>query len=190
MTKSKTALLVGAGIVAIGGTGLGATASATNGQKHDQRYGGSHSKFDSSWKWHWSQNRDDEFDAELSAAIAAKYNVETAEAAELVETVRDNQFNVLNDERQTALDEALSDETITQEQYDTIIGHFNDIDAAYDKMDDVNRGERWELWKEIKAEFRDLEEYLDDEDITVELGLEVKRDHRGHDNHWSKDKHR
>jgi len=179
MKKSKTALLVGASVIAVGGTGLGATASATNGK--DYKSSG-HSKVDSSWNWYWNQNRDDSFDAELSAAIAAKYSVDTAEAAELVETVRDNQFNVLNDDRQAALDEALKNETITQEQYDTIIGHFNTIDAAYDKLDDADRGERWDLWKEIKSEFKELESYMNDEDISVELGLDIKREHHSHYN--------
>lgn len=186
MKKSKTALLVGAGVIAIGGTGLGATASAMNGQKHGQKYSSGHSKIDSSWNWYWNQNRDDAFDAELSAAIAAKYNVETAEAAEIVETVRDNQFNVLNDERQATLDEALNEETITQEQYDTIVGHFNDIDVAYDKIDDADRGERWELWKDIKSGFSDLEDYLDDEEININLGLETKNKHHGHYNRSNK----
>lgn len=185
MKKSKTALLVGASVLTIGGTGLGATVSATSGKNHNS----GQSKIDSSWSWYWNQNRDDKFDAELSAAIAQKYSVDKAEAEALVETVRDNQFNVLNDERQGTIDEALKDETITQEQYDTIIGHFNKIDAAYDKIDDAAEGsERQELWKDIKMEFAELKKYVDNQDISIDLGLDAKYEHHGHHNHSGDDK--
>jgi len=183
MKKSKTALLVGASVLTIGGTGLGATASATNG--YTQSSGDS--RVDSSWNWYWNNERDEKFDAELSVAIAQKYSVDEAEATALVETVRDNQFNVLNDERQATLDEALKNETITQEQYDTIIGHFNKIDAAYDKIDDANWSERRDLWKEIKTEFIALKDYMSDEDISIDLALDMKYERHSHHDRTEKD---
>lgn len=187
MKKSRTALLVGASVVAVGGTGFGATVSAMNGKDYNSS---GHSKVDASWNWYWNQDRDDAFDAELSAAIAAKYGVDVAEATDLVETVRDNQFNVLNEDRQATLDKALEDETITQEQHDTIIGHFNTIDAAYDKIDDANRSERRELWKEIKSEFKELETYIETENISIDLGLDVTYGHHNHHNRSDKNERR
>ena len=186
MKKSKTALLVGASVLTIGGAGFGATASATNGYAQ----GSGDSRVDSSWNWYWNNERDEKFDAELSVAIAQKYSVNEAEATALVETVRDNQFNVLNDERQATLDEALKNETITQEQYDTIIGHFNKIDAAYDKMDDANWSERRDLWKEIKTEFSALKDYMDTENISIDLALDMKYERHGHHDRSEKDSRR
>lgn len=178
MKKSKTALLVGASVLTIGGTGLGATASATN---KDNNVRGN-----SSWNWHWNRESDDKFDAELSAAFAAKYNVDKAEVAALVETVRDNQFNILDEERQATLDKALKDEKITQDQYDTISRHLSKIDKLYDRLDDVDGSERRQVWNDIKNEFKDLKTYLKTEGISLNLDLKV--DYKHHDNdHMDRD---
>lgn len=167
MSKSKTALIVGASVITIGAAGSTAVGvSAMNGdsQRHSM-------KGHSSWGWWWNNDRQDTFDAELATTLSAKYNLNTDEVAKVVETVRDNQFNILNDERQATLDEALSDEKITQEQYDGIVSRLNAIDDTYDTLDDVDGSERKEAWRDIMNGFKDLKKYLKEEDISVDLDL-------------------
>lgn len=184
MKNPKAALLVGASVVTIGAAGLGASASAQSGYGSSGDSGTKTNNW--SWSWHWNNERDSNFDADLSAAIAAKYNVDKAEATALVETVRDDQFNVLNDDRQATLDAALKDEKITNEQYDTIIGHLTNIDKAYDKIDDSSGKERRDLWKEIKSEFKELKSYLDDEGISINLDLDMSNSNKSHDHDRTK----
>lgn len=163
MNKLKTAMIVSAGIATIGGVGLGtaATTSATG--------GGIDGRTSSSWGWYWGDKRDDRFDASLATSLSTKFNIDKAQLETAIEEVRDDQFNVLNDKRVAALQKAVADQTITQEQHDQIVTRLTTIDELYDQLDDTEGEERRAIWKEIKNDFRELREWVRNEKIPLKL---------------------
>lgn len=151
-------MVVGASVITIGGAGLAAgTASAHGG----------HGSWWNQWNWNgYVSQSDDKFDTKLSSELATKFNLDEAEVAALVEQVRDNQFNVLDENRQEKLQEALTEGNLTQEQYDHIVAQLTKIDGLIDQVDDANWSERKELWNQIKAEFKELRAWMREEDIS------------------------
>ncbi len=160
MQKLKTAMVVGAGVVAIGGTGLGAAqVSAWSG---DATVGGN-------WNAHVGNEQDAQFDADLAAALAAKYNLQVDEIASVIEQVRDDQFNLLSEERLERLQQAVEDEKLTQEEHDYIVSKLEKADGLIDQIDDATGRERRELAREIRNELKMLINWMEDQDISVRL---------------------
>lgn len=176
MSKSKTALLVGAGVVTIGAAGVGSVASATN----------KPGNFEHQWGlgWHWqSSEKEMKFDADLASKLSTRYNLDKNELASVIEEVRDDQFTILNKDRQAKLEKALEDNSITDEQYTKIIARINGIDGLYDKVDDVSGKERKRLLSDIQQEFRELFTYLKENNLKKSLvGFsENDRERKRHD---------
>lgn len=175
MRKLKTAMVMGIGAVAIGGVGLtAANVSAWGGTGHG---GGS---FSSGWSAFVGNEQDAQFDADVAAALAAKYDLQTDEVESMIEQVRDDQFNLLSEERLERLQQAVEDEKLTQDEYEYIVSKLEKTDDMIDQVDDVTGEERYELTREIRSELKSLSNWMEEQDISLRLfaGATLGLEHR------------
>ncbi len=170
MRKLTTAMIAGVGIATIGGAGLGlANVSAMNGG-----VGISHG-----WNAFVGDERDAKFDAQVAATLAAQYDIDEAEVANIIEQVRDDQFNLLSDERLEQLEQAVNDEKLTQDEHDYIVNKLEDVDRMIDRVDDTTDDERRNLAREIRSELKQLAHWMKQRDISFQLltGVELGSSH-------------
>lgn len=175
----KKALLIGAGVALIGSAGVAATTTAMGGG--------------SSWNWHFGSNRTDKFDAELAGSLATEFSLNEEDVAAVIEKVRDNQFNVYDAKQEAKLQKALTNEKITQEQYDTIVEKLTAIDALIDQVDDAEGEAKKTLLGDIKTAYKELYQWLKDEELSRSLIVHSpysQHKHKHHDGHWNKSNHR
>jgi hypothetical protein len=165
MRKLKTAVVMGIGVAAIGGVGL--TAANVSAWGGDRGYGGG--SFTGGWNAYIGNAHDAQFDADVTAALAAKYDLQTDEVASVVEQVRDDQFNLLSEERLERLQQAVEDEKLTQEEYDYVVAKLESVDDMIDQIDDATGEERRELARDIRNELRSLADWMKEHDISVRL---------------------
>lgn len=169
----KKALLIGAGVALVGSAGMAATTNAMGGG--------------SLWNWNFS-SKSDSFDAELASSLSTEFSLDEDQVAAVIEQVRDGQFDVYDDKQEAKLQKALSDQRITQEQYDTIVEKLKEIDVLIDRIDDEEGETRKETAGEIKSAYRSLISWMKDEEISVRLIVHSPYLH--HESHWYGHSHR
>lgn len=165
MRKLKTAMVAGLGVAAIGGVGL--TAANVSAWGSDTGYTGG--SFSSGWNAYIGNEQDAQFDADVAAALAAKYDLQTDEVSSVIEQVRDDQFNLLSEERLQRLQQAVEDEKLTQDEYEYIVGQLEKADDMIDQIDDATGKERYELAREIRGALKSLSNWMEDQDISTHL---------------------
>jgi hypothetical protein len=171
----KKALLVGAGAVLIGTAGAAATTSAMSGS--------------GSWFGHFGYS--DKFDADLAGSLATRFDLNKDDVAQVIEQVRDDQFNVLDDKQTAKLQKALDDDRITQQQYDTIEQKLTAIDGLIDRIDDEQGTARKQTASDIKSAYKDLYKWLNDEHISASIIVHAPFGHgHFHYRHYSHHGHR
>lgn len=127
MNITKQAMIIGAGVLAIGASGLGVSATTSALQDSDGE----------------SQNG-------IVSALASKFNLKEDEVNEVFNDQREERSEAMKAEREESLKSALNDEKISQAQYDHITSAWSELDQIRDgEKTDENRQKANTIRKEL-----------------------------------------
>lgn len=175
MNKLKSAMLVSGAIVTVGGAGLGAASvNATNGDDRDRGGGG--------WWSHqndWRKNdKDTKYDAALADALTQKFNLNKTEVESVIKQVRADQSNQVKDQKYEKLSTALSEQKLTQAQYDRIYALYQETDVFVGSLETATDDQKESIKDQIKAKYSELRQYVKDQNLSWQnLGYDKGKDH-------------
>lgn len=155
MNKLQRTLLVGVGVATLGLTGVsvGANASALSGESSGQ--------------------------SSLIDKIASTFNIDKTKLKEVFQADREERHAEMKAERTEALKTALSEGTLTQEQYDHIVAANNEVDALMNTSGSPE-DQTDEQREAIKTKMDELRDWFEEQNLDVrDLGIGFGRGHGG-----------